>query len=312
MDYNNEPPTIADYYEDLGVSQTTSIKQIRKAYLNLARATHPDKRVDKSTDAAGFRKVQEAWEHLSDSTKRANYDKIYLDVQHAWFRYKQERDRWRQRQERCAAEQAERERKAAEAERIRKHEEKKQFFEEKARQAEERSRDAARRAWDDRQRAAKERIRQERVVEAERKSEEAAARLRVEQEKAALERLKAAQVEEKLDTARRRWKDMRKACDSSSSKAAPPQSSPIKSTACNHPRFQWPKEKGQANCSFCPVVRTKWAFLCPECERRMATSLKILTSIELGWRKNYSPSNRKETSAFKVRFVERARDRLSS
>lgn len=57
MDYNNEPPTIADYYEDLGVSQTTSIKQIRKAYLNLARATHPDKRVDKSTDAAGFRKV---------------------------------------------------------------------------------------------------------------------------------------------------------------------------------------------------------------------------------------------------------------
>lgn len=137
--------------------------------------------------------------------------------------------------------------------------------EQKTRQAEERSREAARRAWDDRQRAAKERIRQGRMAEAERRSEEAAARLRVEQEKAALERLKAAQMEEKLNTARCRWKEMREACESSPGKAAPRQSSPIISTTCAHPQFRWPKEKGQVNCSFCWVLRKKWAFVCPEC-----------------------------------------------
>ncbi|KAI1182969.1 hypothetical protein F5B17DRAFT_159908 [Nemania serpens] len=276
MDCASEPPSIADFYADLGVSQTASIKQIRKSYLNLARVTHPDKKLDKSTDAAGFRKVQEAWEYLSDSEKRANYDRIYFDVQDSWSRYKQKQDTWRQRQEqRAAEEQAERERRAAEAERIRKREEQRRISEEKARleklreqkarQAEERSRDAARRAWDDRQRAAKERIRQEKVAEAERRSEEAAARRRAEQEKAALERLQAAQMAEKLDTARRRWKDMRATCESSSCKAVPRQSSPIISVPCAHPQFQWPKGKGRTKCTFCCVVRKKWAFCCPEC-----------------------------------------------
>ncbi|KAI1116483.1 hypothetical protein F5Y14DRAFT_66558 [Nemania sp. NC0429] len=276
MENLNEPPSIADYYADLGVSQSDSIKQIRKAYHNLARATHPDKKHDKSSDAADFRKVQEAWEYLSNPNKRAYYDKIYFDVQDEWAKHRQKQDEWRQREERCAAEeQAERERRAAGAERIKKREEERRISEEKARleklreqkerEAEERSRAAAQRAWDDRQRAAREKIHQERVAEAERRSAEAAARLRVEQEKAALERLRAAQVEEKLDTARRRWKDMRDACESTSNKTAPRQSSPIFSNTCAHPRFQWPKGKGQAKCTFCRVVRKKWAFLCPEC-----------------------------------------------
>ncbi|KAI0531532.1 hypothetical protein GGR58DRAFT_524431 [Xylaria digitata] len=276
MDDTNEPPSIADYYADLGVSQSASKQQIRKAYLNLARATHPDKKPDKSTDAAGFRKVQEAWEYLSDSAKRDKYDKIYFDVQDAWARYRQKQGRRREREERRAAEErAESEQKTAEAERIRKRGERRRaaeekarlekLREEKARQAEERSREAARRGWDDRQRAAEERIRQERVAEAERRSEEVAARRRLEQEKEASERLKAAQVEEKLNTARRRWKDMREACESSSYEAGQREPSPILSTRCAHPRFQWPKRKAQASCMFCGVIRKKWAFMCPEC-----------------------------------------------
>ncbi|KAF2966485.1 hypothetical protein GQX73_g7104 [Xylaria multiplex] len=268
--------TSEDYYADLGVSQSASKQQIRRAYLSLARATHPDKKPDKSTDAAGFRKVQEAWEYLSDSTKRANYDKIYLDVQYAWARYKEEQEWGRQREERRAAEaRAERERKAAEAERARKREEQRRaaeekarldkLREEKARQAEERSHEAARRGWDDRQRAAEERMHQERVAEAERRSEEVAARRRLEQEKEASERLRAAELEERLDTARRRWKEMREACESSSCKTELRQPSPILSTGCAHPRFQWPKRKAQAGCRFCGVVRKKWAFVCPEC-----------------------------------------------
>ncbi|KAI8632930.1 hypothetical protein F5Y19DRAFT_491555 [Xylariaceae sp. FL1651] len=287
MENTNEPPSIADYYGDLGVSQSATRQQIRKAYKSLALTTHPDKQRNKSADAADFRRVKEACDYLLDPTKRAEYDKKYLDIQVAWARYKQKQEAQREHEERRAAEeqaeserkaaeeQAERERKAAKAEWIRKREEQRRAAEEKAhleklreqktRQAEERSREAARRAWDDRQRAAKERIRQERVAEAERKSEEAAARMRVEQEQAALERLQAAQIEEKLNAARCRWREMREACESSSSGAAPRRSSPIRSTACAHPKFQWPKRKGQVNCIFCKAVRKKWAFSCPEC-----------------------------------------------
>ncbi|KAI1421688.1 hypothetical protein F5Y12DRAFT_800716 [Xylaria sp. FL1777] len=225
MDYINKPPKIADYYADLGVCQTASKQQIRKAYRNLVIITHPDKKSDKSTDAADFRKVQEAWECLRDPTKRANYDEIYFDVQDAWNLYRQKQNERRTREERRAAEeQAESERRAAEAEQIRKREEQRQADEERARleklreqkvrQAEERSRDAARRAWEERQYAARKRMFQEKVAEAERRSEEAAARRRAEQEKEASERLKMAQVEEKLNTARRRWKDMREAWES--------------------------------------------------------------------------------------------------
>ncbi|TGJ78885.1 hypothetical protein E0Z10_g9878 [Xylaria hypoxylon] len=276
MDDSNEPPSIADYYADLGVSQTASKRQIRSAYLHRAMVTHPDKKLNKSTDATEFRKVHTAWEHLSDPTKRAKYDKIYFDIQDAWSKYKQKQESRREREEhRATKEQAESEERAAEADRIRKSEEQRRAAEEKARleklrekkvrQAEQRSREAARRAWDDRQRAAKERIRQERVAEAERRSEEVAARMRIEQERAASERLKTALAEENLSTARRRWKDMREACESRSYEATPRQSSPIRSTTCAHPQFQWPKRKGQANCTFCGVVRKQWAYLCPEC-----------------------------------------------
>ncbi len=64
-----------DYYEVLGVSKDASQEEIKKAYRKLARQYHPD--VNKASDAESkFKEVREAYEVLSDSNKRAQYDRF--------------------------------------------------------------------------------------------------------------------------------------------------------------------------------------------------------------------------------------------
>ena len=63
-----------DYYAVLGVPRTADEKQIKSAYRKLARKFHPD--VNKEAGAEEqFKRVNEAYEVLSDSEKRAQYDK---------------------------------------------------------------------------------------------------------------------------------------------------------------------------------------------------------------------------------------------
>ena len=64
-----------DYYEILGVKRGASASEIKSAYRKLARKYHPD--VNKTKEAEmKFKDINEAYEVLSDSTKRRRYDSL--------------------------------------------------------------------------------------------------------------------------------------------------------------------------------------------------------------------------------------------
>jgi len=65
---------MVDYYNVLGVSETSSEEEIKKAYRTLAMKYHPDRNQGDSEAEKKFKEVQEAYDNLSDSTKRRNYD----------------------------------------------------------------------------------------------------------------------------------------------------------------------------------------------------------------------------------------------
>lgn len=62
------------YYEVLGISRNSSGKDIKKAYYQLAKKYHPDTNKDDPNASKKFQEVSEAYEVLSDETKRKEYD----------------------------------------------------------------------------------------------------------------------------------------------------------------------------------------------------------------------------------------------
>lgn len=65
-----------DYYEVLGVQKGAAEQEIKKAYRKLAKANHPDLNPGDAAAEARFKEINEAYEVLSDSTKRARYDQF--------------------------------------------------------------------------------------------------------------------------------------------------------------------------------------------------------------------------------------------
>ena len=65
-----------DYYEVLGVSRSASADEIKKAYRKLALKYHPDRNQGDDEAVAKFKEASEAFDVLSDSTKRSRYDQF--------------------------------------------------------------------------------------------------------------------------------------------------------------------------------------------------------------------------------------------
>src|SRR6266508_6799101 len=65
-----------DLYEVLGVKRDASDDDVKKAYRKLARQYHPDRNPGDKQAETKFKEVQEAYDVLSDKSKREQYDRF--------------------------------------------------------------------------------------------------------------------------------------------------------------------------------------------------------------------------------------------
>jgi len=67
------------HYEAIGVGKQASASEVRTAYLKLAKRLHPDVSKDPA-DTARFKRITEAYDVLSDSRLRSEYDQVLFFV----------------------------------------------------------------------------------------------------------------------------------------------------------------------------------------------------------------------------------------
>jgi molecular chaperone DnaJ len=64
-----------DFYETLGVARTASDAELKAAFRKAAMQCHPDRHPGDKQAETRFKEINEAYQHLSDSQKRAAYDR---------------------------------------------------------------------------------------------------------------------------------------------------------------------------------------------------------------------------------------------
>jgi molecular chaperone DnaJ len=67
---------VKDYYQVLGVADTATGDEIKKAFRRLAKQHHPDRNPDNPQAAERFKEINEAHDVLSDPEKRRKYDEL--------------------------------------------------------------------------------------------------------------------------------------------------------------------------------------------------------------------------------------------
>ncbi len=68
-------PEKRDYYDVLGLKKGASVEEVKAAYKRLAKKYHPDLNKDSGAEEK-FKEILEAYQVLSDSQKKANYDQF--------------------------------------------------------------------------------------------------------------------------------------------------------------------------------------------------------------------------------------------
>ncbi|MBW4622167.1 MAG: J domain-containing protein [Cyanosarcina radialis HA8281-LM2] len=81
-----------NYYQMLGVLPDASVDEIKKVYRRLARQYHPDLNPGDKVAEEKFKDISEAYEVLSDATKRSQYDRYSRVWQQKGFKGKNGRN----------------------------------------------------------------------------------------------------------------------------------------------------------------------------------------------------------------------------
>ena len=68
----------SSYYDDLGVHPQSTSREIKEAFYKLSKEYHPDRNIDNQEALKKFQSISEAYELLSNPSKRIQYDKGVL------------------------------------------------------------------------------------------------------------------------------------------------------------------------------------------------------------------------------------------